>query len=195
MTRCLNCGAERQDEVCQACGLEPAAAELALRRKLLNRTGLFLLGAIAFVTASGRYPPLELDRILIFIGVLFWFTLSLAMWLERRALRHAEVEPLKRLYYGLIPVPWLLAGLLLLNGALDRAPFSEVRSYVVGKFAMYGPVPNRRLIVKSWRDGQTFERIDVDRIDFNQFSDGDSIDIKVKYGLVGIPWIAGVTRK
>jgi len=195
MTRCLNCGAEREAEVCDACGLEPSAAEFVLRKKLLNRTGIFLLGAIAFVTASGRYPPLELDRILIFIGVLFFLTLSIAIWLERRALRHVEVEPLKRVYYGLIPVPWLLAGLLLMNGAFDRAPFRTIESYVVAKFAMAGPLPSRRLIVRSWRDGESVERIAVDRIDFDQFSDGDAIEIKLKGGLVGIPWVAGVERE
>jgi hypothetical protein len=195
MTRCLNCGAEREAEVCEACGLAPSAAELVLRKKLLNRTGVFLLGAIAFVTASGRYPPLELDRILIFIGVLFFLTLSLAMWLERRALKHDEVEALKRVYYGLIPVPWLLAALLLMNGALDRAPFSEVASHVIAKFSMYGPVPNRRLIVRSWREGESVERISVDRIDYDQFSDGDAIEVKVKGGLVGIPWVVGVERE
>lgn len=195
MTRCLNCGAEREDEVCETCGLEPSAAELMLRKKLLNRTGLFLLGAIAFVTFSSEYPPLELDRILIFIGVLFFVTLSVAIWLERRALKHVEVEALKRVYYGLIPIPWLLAGLLLLNGAFDRAPVSEIESRVVGKFAMAGPIPNRRIIVRSWREGDAFERIAVDRIDFDQFSDGDRIEIKVKDGLVGIPWVAGVVRQ
>jgi hypothetical protein len=195
MTRCLSCGAEREGEVCDACGLDPAAAEFSLRKKLLNRTGVFLLGAIAFITASGRYPPLELDRILIFIGVLFFLTLSMAIWLERRALKHAEVEALKRVYYGLIPVPWLLAGLLLMNGALDHSRLGEVESRVVGKFSMYGPVPNRRLIVRSWRDGEVFERISVDRIDFDQFSNGDPIEIKIGGGLVGIPWVAGVIRQ
>lgn len=195
MTRCLNCGAERESEVCDACGLEPSAAELVLRKKLLNRTGVFLLGAIAFVAFSGEYPPLDLDRILIFIGVLFFLTLGLAIWLERRALRHVEVEALKRVYYGLIPVPWLLAGLLLMNGAFDHSPFKQVESRVVGKFAMPGPVPNRQLIVRSWRDGESLERIAVDRIDFNQFSDGDPIEIKVKEGLVGIPWVEGVVRQ
>ena len=194
MTRCFNCGAEREGEVCEACGLTATAAEFVFRRKLLNRTGIFLLGAIAFVTASGEYPPLEIDRILIFIGVFFFVTLSLAVWLERRAVKHVELEALKRVYYGLIPIPWLLAGLLLMNGAFDRAPFDKVESRVVGKFAMYGPVPNRRLIVHSWRDGEEYERIDVDRIDFDQFSDGDPIEIKIKDGLVGIPWVAGVTR-
>src|SRR5690348_18457547 len=96
MTRCLNCGAERDAEVCDACGLNSTAAELLLRRQMMNRTGIFLLGAIAFVASTGQYPPLELDRILIFIGTLFFLTLGLAMWLERRAQKHAEVEALKR---------------------------------------------------------------------------------------------------
>src|SRR5271165_3419748 len=122
MTRCLNCGAERDADVCDLCGLNSSAAEFLLRRKLLNRTALFLLGALAFVVASERYPALELDGILIFIGILFFLTLGLAMWVERRALRHAEVEAMKRIYYGMIPLPWLLAILLLANGSLDRYP-------------------------------------------------------------------------
>lgn len=194
MTHCLNCGAERAAEVCDACGLDTRSAELVLRRKLLNRTGIFLLGSIAFVTASGRYPPLDIDRMIIFIGVLFFLTLSLAIWLERRALRHVEVEAMKRVYYGLIPIPWLLSILLLANGALDRAPLAEFESHVIGKFAIRGPVPNRRLIVNSWRDGGV-ERISVDRLDYDQFRDGDPIDVRIGGGLVGIPWVAGVLHK
>lgn len=194
MTRCLNCGAERNSDVCDFCGLNSSAAEFSLRRRLLNRTAVFLLGAIAFVVASGRYPALDLDGILIFIGVLFFLTLGVAIWLERRALRHAEVEALKRVYYGLIPVPWLLAAVLLGNGALDHSPprMEEVR--VVGKFAMRGPVPSRRLMVTSWRDGHLIERIPVGREDFDRFSDGDIVEVKVQDGLIGIPWIGGVSH-
>lgn len=192
MTRCLNCGAEREAEVCQACGLGSSAAEVLLRRQMMNRTGIFLLGAIAFVASSGQYPPLELDRILIFIGMLFFLTLGLAMWLERRAQKHVEVEALKRVYYGLIPVPWLLAGLLLMNGAFDRGPTRTVESHVMGKFAMRGPLPTRRLVVRSWRDLDGLERLSVDRLDYDLFSTGDPIRVKVGGGLVGIPWVAGV---
>src|SRR5579863_7332172 len=163
MTRCLNCGADRNADVCEACGLGSAAAEFSLRSKLLNRTALFLLGAISFVAASGRYPALDLDGILIFIGVLFFLTLGIAIWVERRALRHGEVEALKRVYYGLIPLPWLLAALLLGNGALDHTPPHIETARVIGKFSMPGPVPNRRLIVNSWREGRRLERIAVDR--------------------------------
>ena len=191
----MNCGAERHADTCGSCGLSSSAAEFLLRKNLLNRTGLFLLGAIAFVAASGRYPALDLDGILIFIGVLFFLTLGLAIWLERRALRHVEVEALKRIYYGLIPVPWLLAGLLLANGALDRTQPQTVQEHVVGKFAMRGWLPSRRLIVTSWRDGHQVERLLVDSEDFDSIATGDSVDVRMKDGFAGIPWVVDVTRR
>jgi len=194
MTRCLNCGADRDTDICEACGLGSSAAEYSLRSKLLNRTAFFLLGAIAFIAASGRYPALDLDEILIFIGVLFFLTLGIAMWVERRALRHVEVEALKRVYYGLIPLPWLLAVLLLGNGAMDHSPPQLETARVVGKFAMRGPVPSRRLIVNSWREGHRFERVPVDQSDFDRFTAGDVVEVRVQGGLVGIPWVSGVSR-
>jgi hypothetical protein len=190
----MNCGAERNADVCDSCGLTSTAAEFLLRRNLLNRTGLFLLGAIAFVAASNRYPALDLDGILIFIGVLFFVTLGLAIWLERRAQRHVEVEALKRIYFGLIPVPWLLAGLLFANGALNGAPPTTVQARVVGKFAMRGWLPTRRLIVTSWRDGHQVERLRVDAGVFDSITTGDSVDVKVEDGWVGIPWVLDVSR-
>jgi hypothetical protein len=195
MTRCLNCGAEREADVCASCGLNSSAAEFSLRRKLLNRTAVFLVGTIAFVAASGRYPALELDEILIFIGALFFPTLGLAMWVERRALRHAEVEALKRIYYGLVPLPWLLSALLLANGALDRGPPQTIQARVVGKFSMPGPVGSRRLVVTSWRAGRRWERLSVDRGDYDRISTGDVIEVAVMDGLVGIPWVAGVSSR
>ncbi len=194
MTRCLNCGADRGADVCEACGLSSNAAELTLRRKLLNRTAVFLLGAIALVAAATRYPALDLDSVLIFIGVLFFPTLGLAMWVERRALRHGEVEALKRIYYGLVPVPWLLAGMMLANGALDRSVPHIEEARVVGKFSMPGAVHSRRLVVTSWREGHRIERVPVSRGDFDLFSVGDTADVQVQDGLMGIPWVAGVSR-
>jgi|SRR5215469_14783649 len=195
MTRCLNCGADRERDVCDACGLNSTAAEFVLRRKLLNRTAFFLLGAIAFVVAAGRYPALELDGILIFIGVLFFLTLGLAIWVESLALKHKEIEALKRVYYGLIPIPWLLSVLLLANGAFDGSKPHIEAARIVSKFAMAGPVPTRRLVVTSWRDGHLVERVPVDRTDYERFSSGDVVDVKVEDGLVGIPWVAGVSLR
>ena len=111
---------------------------------------------------------------------------------RRRALRHLEVEALKRVYYGLIPVPWLLAFLMFANGALDHAPPQMQEARVVGKFSMGGALPSRRLVVTSWRGGHRVERIPVDRVNFDTFSRGDLVEVKVMSGLVGIPWVADV---
>jgi hypothetical protein len=195
MTRCLNCGADRTADQCEACGLASAAAELMLRRKLWNRIAIFVLGSLGFLVSVGWYPPLELDAILIFVGVLFFSTIWLAIWVERKAARRLEVEASKRIFFGLVPVPWLLAVLLFANGNLDRSKPVEWDARVIGKLALSMPLPNRRLIVSSWREGRRFERVSVDRDDFIRFHQGDSIVVKVEGGLAGIPWVYGVYRR
>ncbi len=195
MTRCLNCGAERSADQCSACGLTSAAAEVLLRRRLMLRTAWFLVGAVLFLPASQLFPPLELDAILIFIGVMFFLVLGLGVWVERRARHHLEVEALKRVYFGFVPVPWLLAALLFANGKFDTAQPTRQVAKVVGKFSMPGVLRSNRLVVTSWREGQRFERVPVDRNDYDRFQRGDSVLVHVQHGLAGIPWIYGVYRQ
>lgn len=195
MTRCLDCGAERLTDQCPACGLTSAAAEVMLRRRLVRRTAFFLLGAVIFVPASQVYPPLEIDSIFIFAGLFFFFVLGLGLLVERRARNRGEVEALKRIYFGFVPLPWLLSALLFTNGYFDRTQPREHKTIVVDKFYMRGLVRgSRRLIVNSWRDGQRFERLAVDRDDFERFEGGDAILVKSQSGLAGIPWVYGVYR-
>ncbi len=198
LRRCANCGAERAsagpDEVCEYCHLAPAEANRAMRRGLVNRFGIFLLGTIAFFVPCFLYPPLELDGILIFIGVIFFATIFLAVWVERRALRRQEVELVKRIFHGLVPLPWLLGTLLFVNGALDRSPPQNFQATVVSRFAMPGLLPMHQLIVTSWRDGG-LERLAVTRQDFDLFHNGDAVEVRVQSGLVGIPWLFGVYSK
>ncbi len=195
MTRCLDCGAERSADQCSACGLTSAAAEVLLRRRLMLRTAWFLVGAVLFLPASQLFPPLELDAILIFIGVMFFLVLGLGVWVERRARHHLEVEALKRVYFGFVPVPWLLAALLFANGKFDTAQPTRQVAKVVGKFSMPGVLRSNRLVVTSWREGQRFERVPVDRNDYDRFQRGDSVLVHVQHGLAGIPWIYGVYRQ
>jgi hypothetical protein len=153
MTRCLDCGSERTTEQCPSCGLTTAAAEVMFRRRLMRQTGIFLLGSLAFPYISQIYPPLDLDLILVFFGVIFFGALTLAIVLERRARNHQEIELLKRIYNGFIPLPWILAATLFVNGRLDAQ--KNVVYYpttVVGRFNMKGIVKgSRRLVVRSWR--------------------------------------------
>ena len=197
MTRCLDCGAERTTDQCPSCGLTTAAAELTFRRRLMRQTAVFLLGSLAFPYISQIYPPLDLDLILVFFGVIFFGALTLAVILERRARNHQEIELMKRIYNGFVPLPWILAATLFVNGRLDSA--KNVVYYptvVVARFNMKGIVKgSRRLVVRSWREGQRVERLAVDMDDFDRFHEGDAIVVGVEPGALGIPWYYGVYRR
>lgn len=192
MIRCANCGVERSRDICDHCGLNLLEAGRAMRRTLVNRLGVFLLGTIAFFVPCFMYPPLELDTILIFFGALFFVTIALAIWAERRAIRHQEVEALKRVFYGLVPLPWVLGALLFANGALDRSTPQDFDATVVSRFSMPGIMPMHQLVVTSWRKDHRVERLMVSSQDFEDFKDGVRVDVRIAGGLAGIPWIYGV---
>ncbi len=195
MTRCcLNCGAENPGEPCDACGFTSSLSEFVFRRRLLFMTAAFLLGAVAFLPATRLYPPLELDSMMIFLGIVAALTMTVAVWLDRRARKKEDVELLRRLFRGLLPMPWLLAILLFVNGRFDTAPPVAEVARVVGKFSMPGLTKPRRLIVVSWRPGHRIERVPVDEDDFLRFRPGDTVEVRVQEGLVGIPWVYSVLR-
>jgi|SRR5579864_1408119 len=196
MTRCLDCGSERTADQCPACGLTSAAAEVMFRRRLVKRTAVFLLGSLLFPYACQIYPPLDIDLMLIFFGLIFFLALILAMVLERRARKRQDLEVLKRIYAGFIPLPWILAATLLLNGRLDSQKNVVFHTTTVeSRFNMRGIVRgSRRILVGSWRDGQKVERLAVDADDFDRFHKGDSVVVGVEPGALGIPWYYGIYR-
>lgn len=197
MTRCPDCGSERTTDQCPSCGLTTAAAEITFRRHLMARTGIFLLGSLGFPYISQIYPPLDLDLILIFFGVIFFAALILAIILERRARNHQEIEILKRIYNGFIPLPWILAVTLFINGRLDSQKNVVYHpTSVEGHFNMKGIVKgSRRLFVRSWRPGQRVENLAVDVDDFDRFREGDAVVVGISPGALGIPWYYGVYRR
>ena len=167
------------------------------RQRLMRQTGVFLLGSLAFPYISQIHPPLDLDWILVFFGIAFFLALTLAIFLERRARNHQEIEILKRVYSGFVPLPWILAATLFVNGRLD-SPKNVVYypTAVVGRFNMRGIVKgSRRLVVRSWRGEQKVERLAVDMDDFDRFHEGDLIVVGVEPGALGIAWYYGVYRR
>jgi hypothetical protein len=67
---------------------------------------------------------------------------------------------------------------------------------VVNRYNMPGIVRGtRRLIVRSWRDGEKVERLAVNSDDFDRFHAGDAVSVGVKPGALGIAWYFGVYRR
>jgi len=194
MTRCLDCGADRTADQCSACGLTSAAAELVVRRRLVRRTAFFLVGIIVFIAASQVFPALEIDAILIFAGLIFFFSLAMGYWIDVRARKRLEVEAMKRVYFGMIPVPWIFAAMLFLNGKLDTSRPVRIPATIVGKFSTNGLPRSRRLVVTSWRGSRRIERIAVDQNDYDRFQRGDDIVVQAQKGAFGLPWVNGVYR-
>lgn len=197
MTRCLDCGSQRIADQCPACGLTSAAAEVMFRRRLWRQTAIFLGGSLLFPYVSQIYPPLDLDLMLVFFGVIFFLALTLAIFLDRRARSRREIEVLKRIYAGFIPLPWILAATLVVNGRLDaQKNITYYPTVVTGRFDMKGLVRGtRRLFVHSWRDHQRVESLAVDLDDFDRLRVGDAVVVGVEPGALGIPWYYGVYRR
>lgn len=190
--RCLNCDTVMTGPVCEGCDLTEAAASLVVRRKVILRTGLFLLGSLAFVAAAYRFPPLEMDKMLIFCGVIFFLGLAMAVWVERGALRGSQIAIRKRLFTSLVLTPWLFAAMLVVNAKLDNAPVRDWTTRVVRKFSMSAIVPTRRLVVVSWRAGHEYEHVPVSLAEYARFRVGERVVVEIHPGLAGIPWVAGV---
>jgi hypothetical protein len=161
------------------------------------RTAIFLVGSLAFPYVSQIYPPLDLDLMLVFFGLLFFLALAIAVVLEKRARQHKDLEVLKRIFSGFIPLPWILAATLFVNGRLDsQKNLAYYPTVVVGKFEMKGIVRgSRRLRVRSWRAGQKVEGLAVDVDDLDRFKAGDLVTVAAEPGALGIPWYFGVYRR
>jgi hypothetical protein len=163
----------------------------------MKRTAVFLAGSLLFPYVSQLYPPLELDWMLVFFGLIFFIGLTVAVFVDRGARNRQDIEVLKRIYAGFIPLPWILAATLFLNGKLD-SPKNVVYypTTVQSRFNMRGMVRgSRRLLVRSWRSGQKVERLAVDVDDYDRFHDGDAVVVGVAPGALGIAWFYGIYRR
>jgi hypothetical protein len=196
MTRCLDCGSERTSDQCPSCGLTSAAAEVVFRKRLLWQMAIFLVGSLLFPTLSQIYPPLDLDAMLVFYGLVFFLALTLAIFLDRRAHARKEIELLKHLFTGLIPIPFILSFALFLNGRLDSPNNLEYHPATVeGRYFMRGVVRGtKRVFVYSWRSDRKYERLAVDSDDYDRFQAGDKVNVAVEPGALGIQWFYGVYR-
>src|SRR5581483_957574 len=107
---------------------------------------VFLVFAGASVQKNGKgkcdkKQKTKEDLMLVFFGLLFFVALALAVFLDRRARKHQEIEILKRIYAGFIPLPLILAGTIVANGWLDSPKkITYHPTTVVGRYFMKGVI-------------------------------------------------------
>ncbi len=194
VVRCPNCNGPLENDWCEACQMDLPRLRRAAFRRLISKLGIFLLGILALVPGSRIYPPLEIDRMFIFFGVLFVVTLGLVIWVEYGLRRDRSVEIGSRILRSLVVVPWFLTALLLANGHFDRDPPQRHLAQVAGTFRSAGMAMTDRLVLPSWRSGHHWERIAVSAGIAARIRPGDSVQVFIKPGLAGIAWVAGVEK-
>lgn len=187
---------------------EPASvAPRDLRQAMQQRVWLaigsfFLLLAGAFVAllVFERYQPLDAGRMIrsFSLGLLvLWGLLAWKSWEVLRNPGHGRGAT-----WGLlvpVMVPWVFAGFLWLNGALDRAPASRQDTVVVAKHASardWLHAFRYEVVVRSWRAGRRLEGVLVrERERFDTYNPGDAVTVDVRPGFFRLAWIAGLEKR
>jgi hypothetical protein len=91
-------------------------------------------------------------------------------------------------------LPWLLSGVLFLNGAMDSSREVLHRATVVR--TSYGR-RGRTVTVRSWRAGNATESVYVSSGFFSRtgfYYPGQTVAIGTRSGALGMPWVTRVTK-
>ncbi|HKW88772.1 MAG TPA: hypothetical protein VJN21_08445 [Candidatus Acidoferrales bacterium] len=158
--------------------------------KSLNNYSLLLApGALGGILVYVVYPPLDQAFLIIFglCVLLLPMLLQLRSILRRRLADDASL--LRKAYVSSSLMLALLAGFLLLNGALDKSPRSLVQTTLVQKSVSRGRGgATYTLTVSSWRRANHSEDFRVDSRTFSRAAVGEPVTIELHQGYFGVPW-------
>jgi hypothetical protein len=196
MHKCSTCGIEFQVNRCPDCGGNPLASTEQTRKTLNKYSFLLVPGLLGGLLAYVIYPPLDAGP----LTALGFCALSLPLLLQlfsvvRKRLSE-DIDRLRKVYVYSSLALMLLALLPLLNGWLDRAPGSPVRTTVIQKtFSRRGSATRHSLTVSSWRPGRTVEELVVGTRTYNNALVGKTITVEVHKGFFGLPWYEDVSSR
>lgn len=170
------------------------SASVKLVTKSLSSYSLLLApGILGGISAYVVYPPLD-QSLLVTFGLSLFF---LPMLLQLRSIfrkRLVDDAPmLRKAYVCSSIVLALFAGILLLNGTLDKSPRTLVRATLVHKTLNHGKGGNTySLTVSSWRPGRRSEDFRVSSRTFARAVIGEPVTIELHKGYFGVPWSGNI---
>jgi hypothetical protein len=157
--------------------------------------GLVFAPPLLGVYGMAKYPTLVPDPIellVIAVGV-FVVTAPLIFVFRKKLMPWGEKAPAimwgSILCLPLIPIFSGQAILLIANGALDRSPYTELRTVTVR--VNHG----KGVTLRSAPDALTPIFLDMTQTDHDNVERGDSVLLAVKPGALGLPWISGYTLR
>ncbi len=169
-----------------------------LRRVVAYLIPIVLLVAAPILLAFGivDYPPLDATPFWhgALLGLPLWLPL---LWVSVRLLRGAAYSHTDVLTVGLlllIATPLLAIALLVgLNGCLDpvaaqRHPLTVAATY----YTRSDRSTSYYLQVPSWRTPGALEELSVRRALYEQLAVGDRVEVGIRPGYLGYPWISSV---
>jgi len=195
MPYCAKCSHSFVGKQCPLCGGPPVLTPKQVNEALKNYAWLILGGLGGALLVTYRFPLLDMNPALMICLLVFLAPILTHLILALRKQASSRLEILRRTYKWAGVALVGITVMLFLNGALDRFPSTEVRSFVTRKSASHGRGgPSYNLTVSpSWRPGREDERLRVSGATFSSVHTGEAVLIEVHRGTFGLPWFSRVT--
>jgi len=165
------------------------------RLELILWTGLVLGSPLFALFGLAKYPPLVTDpKDLLFVALgLFVVAAPLIFALRKKLMPWGEKAPvIMWLTVLCLPIVPIMAGqgfFLVANGTLDRSRPAEMRTVIVR--VNHG----KGVTLRSAADSTTRVLFDITQTDHDNVERGDSVQLRVKPGALGLPWISAYTLR
>lgn len=153
-----------------------------------------LAGLIGLLVSRSKYRVLDESAWFPFVMLFVLATLFLISYVQKKLKSGEDVRPFFPYTLWLASGPLILAGLVFLNGALDRGTPEQHPSVLQRLVVSHGRSTSYFIEVKSWRPNHSTEKIPVPASQYAQFRVGDAVSVEVHRGALGIPWL-GTVRK
>jgi hypothetical protein len=151
-------------------------------------------GVVVSLLPLGAYPPLDIRPVMglmICLYLLPW-TVYLFSILRKRAGNAAGL--LRGVFIFSAVAVALLGASLIINGALDKFPQTELETKVVRKVVLNGRRATQyHIFVSSWRPGRSQEDFNVVQQVFNRARVGKRLTVEVHHGFLGLPWYGKIS--
>src|SRR5271169_102352 len=135
MAHCANCARSFHGSECPVCGGPAARSPKQLDQSLKKYEYVILGGLTASLLATRRYPPLDINPILLICLLLFFTPVLTHLVLAVRKRIASQFDLLRGVYKWTGVALMATSAILFVNGALDKSPSTQFHACVVRKAA------------------------------------------------------------